>query len=178
MLTIDQMIADVLRREGGYVNHPNDRGGPTNMGITQRSLATWRGRPVSVTEVRDLTQEEAVRIYRTRYFTGPQLDRLPASLQPQLFDMAVNHGPGRAVKLLQQVINQAGFGPLETDGRVGPATAGAAGRALEAMGDYLHNALVDERLAFYRRIVARNPSQGVFLKGWTKRADEFRRRVV
>lgn len=176
-LTIDQMIVHVLRREGGYVNHPNDRGGPTNYGITRRALSTWRGHQVAADDVRNLSQQEAIAIYKTRYFTRPKLHKLPADLQPQLFDMAVNHGPGRAVKLLQRVINQAGFGPLEEDGRMGPATAGAARRALDGMHNYLHNALVDERLGFYRRIVARNPSQGVFLKGWTRRAKEFRRHI-
>lgn len=177
-LTIEQMITDVLRREGGYVDHPNDRGGPTNMGITLRALSTFRGRDTSATDVRRLTEEEARQIYRQRYFLWPKLDRLPPSIQAQLFDMAVNHGPSRAVRMLQQVINQAGFGPIETDGRVGPATATAAGRAIEAMGDYLHNALVDERISFYRRIVSRNPSQGVFLRGWETRAAEFRREVA
>lgn len=175
---VDSMISDILRREGGFVNHPNDRGGPTNYGVTQRALSTWRGHPASVDDVRDLTEAEAREIYRRRYFTGPRLDLLPDALQSQVFDMAVNHGPVRAVKFVQAVCNAAGFGPLEEDGIMGPRTAEVAGQALVAMAGYMHNALVDERLAFYHRLAMRDPRQQVFLKGWTRRAEEFRVEVV
>lgn len=172
------MIADVIRREGGYVDNPADRGGPTNMGITRQALATWRGTPVTADDVRELTREEAASIYRTRYYEQPNIDILHERIRPELFDMSVNHGPANAVRMLQQVLNEAGFGPLQVDGLIGPRTIDAATRAEQAMGDYLVNALVDERLFFYRRLVARRPSQRVFLRGWVKRAEQFRRVVA
>lgn len=171
---VARMIDDILRREGGFVDHPNDRGGPTKFGITQRTLAASRGRAVARQEVADLDVDEAREIYRSRYFSGPQLDRLPASLQPLLFDMSINHGPGTAIRLLQEVLNQAGH-RCEIDGGIGDETLACARAASDALGDALVNRLADRRVAFYKAIVAGDASQGVFLRGWLARAEEFRR---
>jgi lysozyme family protein len=64
--TDDAILAAILRREGGFVNHPADRGGPTHYGITQATLQAWRGRAVSEEDVRALSVEEAKAIYRAR----------------------------------------------------------------------------------------------------------------
>jgi hypothetical protein len=170
---VDQMIDDILRREGGFVDHPNDRGGPTNFGITQRVLASWRGRDVTRDDVRRLPLAEAKEIYRVRYFTGPKLDQLPPEIQPVVFDMSINHGPGTAIKLLQQVLDGAGF-PCLVDGGVGEKTVTCAVAAVGAMGLALVNKLVDRRVMLFKAIVAGDNSQSVFLKGWLKRANEFR----
>jgi hypothetical protein len=69
--TPDEMIDDILAREGGFVNHPADRGGPTNFGVTQATLASWRGREATIDDVRSLTIDEARDIYRTKYYVGP-----------------------------------------------------------------------------------------------------------
>ena len=99
--TVEDMIDDILRREGGYVNHRADRGGPTNYGVTLGTLRRWRGDPtLTAADVKALTREEAREIYRADYFTGPGIDRLPPPLHPQTFDMAVNTGPAKAVELL------------------------------------------------------------------------------
>lgn len=170
---VARMIDDILRREGGFVNHASDRGGATNFGITQRTLASARGAAVSVDEVRKLTRDEARRIYRANYFTRPKIDRLPALLQPMLFDMSINHGPGTAIKLLQQVLNDAGQ-PCDVDGGIGDETIACAQRAAVALGNALVNRLVERRVAFFEAIVAGDASQGVFLRGWLNRANEFR----
>lgn len=170
---VARMIDDILRREGGFVNHPNDRGGATNFGITLRTLAAARGRAVTVEDVRDMTLEEARRIYRANYCTRPKIDRLPALLQPILFDMSINHGPGTAIRLLQQVLNDAGQA-CDVDGGIGNETVACAERAANALGDALVNRLVDRRVAFFEAIVAGDASQGVFLNGWLNRANEFR----
>ena len=167
------MIEDVIRREGGYVDHPQDRGGPTNFGITQSTLSHHLGRPARADEVRGLDRALAAEIYRRAYFYAPRIDRLPARIQPFVFDAAVNHGPGRAIRFVQQVCHAAGFGPLAIDGRCGPMTHRAAMAADRAMGDWLLAALVEERRNFYRALVARNPEQGVFLAGWLNRLAEF-----
>ena len=124
---VTTMIDSILKREGGLVDHPSDRGGPTNFGITQRSLAKWRGDSVTKGDVRRMTQDEARAIYRSTYFTQPKIDKLPA------------------------VTNAAA-----------------------AMGKLLINKLVDRRVQLYESIVAGDPSQAVFLKGWLRRANEFR----
>ena len=174
---INTMIDDVLWREGGYVNHPADKGGPTNYGITQATLTVCRGRPVTAEDVRMLPVDEARAIYRARYYLDPKIDTLPSRIQPQLFDMAVNHGPKAAVRMLQETLNAEGYGPLAQDGAVGPLTRTAAETAAGSMGGQLNNALVDMRISFYLGIVSRNPTQKVFLKGWLRRAEEFREEV-
>ncbi|MGI9492293.1 MAG: glycoside hydrolase family 108 protein, partial [Geminicoccaceae bacterium] len=107
---IESMIDDVLRREGGFVDHPADRGGPTNFGITQRTLARYLGRDVAREDVRRLSRDLAAEIYRRSYYLEPRIDAAPADIRAFLFDSAVNHGPRRAVRFLQQVCNEAGFG--------------------------------------------------------------------
>lgn len=171
--TVDQMIDDIIRREGGYVDHTADAGGPTNFGITQRTLSRYLGRAVSAGEVRRLTRELAEEIYRTEYFLAPRIDTLPARMQPFVFDSAANHGPRRAISFVQQVCNATGFGPLDVDGICGPQTRRVAHEADQAMGEWLLAALVEERRNFYRLIVQNDPSQAVFLNGWMNRVAEF-----
>lgn len=171
--TPDQMVDDILEREGGFVNIPEDRGGPTNFGVTQRTLAAWRGHEVSVEDVRNMTVDEARNIYRTRYYTRPKIDHLPELIQPKMFDMSINHGPGTAIKLLQEVLNDSGQA-CSVDGGIGDETIGCAQAAADVMGNALINRLVDRRIAFYEAIVAGDPSQAVFLRGWRRRANEFR----
>jgi lysozyme family protein len=170
---VDQMIDDVIRREGGFVNHPRDRGGATNFGITQSTLSRHLGRPASVDDVRGLSRVVAGEIYRREYFEGPRLDRLPARVQAFVFDAAVNHGPARAIRFVQQVCDDAGFGPLAVDGACGPATQRAATLAERVMGAWLLAALVEERRNFYVALVERDPGQRVFLRGWLNRLTEF-----
>lgn len=172
--SIETLLDALLAREGGFVNHPADKGGPTKYGIRQATLSAWLGRSASVDEVRSLDVETAKAIYRQRYYAGPGIDRLPAEIREQVFDMGVNHGPRIAVKLLQEVLNLAGFGPIDEDGALGPETYGAAERAQAQMGPFLTNALVEQRIALYRAIVDRDPSQAAFLAGWLARAGQFR----
>jgi lysozyme family protein len=171
-------IGVILKHEGGYVNHPNDKGGPTNYGITQDTLSRWLGRPASIEDVKNLTKEEAREIYETRYLTGPRIHTLPDPPQTLVLDMAVNHGPRTAIKMVQRVVNMADVhgegGPIDVDGIVGPQTRRAVKTTQEKMGNYFQNAIVEERIGFFKRIVARNPSQEVFLRGWLNRAESFR----
>lgn len=173
MATVDEMIDDILEHEGGFVDHPADRGGPTNFGVTQGTLSDWLDRSATVEEVRNLDVADARKIYRTNYFEKPRLHLLPEPLQAQAFDIAVNMGPSRAVKLIQSTINSAGFGPIAVDGIMGPTTATKAADAQRAMGPLLNDAIVEERKAFYVRICERDPTQKVFLTGWIRRAESF-----
>ncbi len=174
MKTIDEMVQDVLVREGGFVDHPSDRGGPTNYGITQKTLSNYYGRVATTADVKALSVDVAEEIYKRNYFYGPRIDSLPESVQPFLFDCAVNHGPRRAIKFLQSVCNQAGYQPrLSQDGAVGPNTRKGAEWADQQMGTVFLKALVEERRNFYFAIVEARPSQKVFLKGWLNRLKEF-----
>jgi lysozyme family protein len=167
------MIDDIIRREGGFVDHPADRGGPTCYGITHKTLARYLGHEVTREDVRNVSRELAAEIYRRAYYLEPRIDSLPGAIRAFLFDSAVNHGPRRAIKLLQQVLNAAGFGKLGVDGLAGPKTRHHAKQAADAMGPWLLPALAEERRMFYRLIVERDPSQRVFLKGWMNRVAEF-----
>ncbi len=173
---VDRMIDDVMRREGGFVDHPADRGGPTKFGITRATLASYCGQPVGAAEVAALNPDQARQIYRRDYYFAPRIDQLPARIQPFVFDSAVNHGPARAIGFVQQVCNQAGFGAgsgLAVDGVCGPRTVRAAHDADWAMKDWLLAALIEERRNFYHAIVARDPGQASFLDGWLARLGEF-----
>lgn len=172
-IDIDQMIIDVLSKEGGFVNHPADKGGPTNFGITQQTLSRYLERVVSIEDVRALDIQTAKEIYELRYYRMPKIDRLHPEIQHFVFDCAVNHGPRRAIKFVQEVCNDAGFGPLEVDGLMGPKTKAQAGACYEQLQNWMLVALIDERQMFYANIVANNPSQSVFLIGWLNRARSF-----
>lgn len=161
---IDDLISKVIEREGGYVNHPSDRGGPTNWGITQGTLSDWRGAPTTDLHVFNLSQDVARQIYRERYFKGLEGVTDPKVLE-LLFDYAVNSGTGRAVKALQIVIGAA------ADGAWGPKSAAA----LKAIPDQskLYWPLVCERLDNFLRIIGQDPSQAVFAAGWANRIKPF-----
>ncbi|HSA81105.1 MAG TPA: glycosyl hydrolase 108 family protein [Geminicoccaceae bacterium] len=170
---VDRMIEDAIRREGGFVDRPADRGGPSKFGITQATLAGSLGRAATSRDVEALSPDQARQIYRRDHYHGPRIDRLPARIQPLIFDSAVNHGPGRAIAFVQQVCNLAGFGPLVVDGLCDPKTIRAAHDAAWAMKDWLLAALVEERRNFYRAIVARDPGQAVLLERWLAHLREF-----
>lgn len=179
MQSVKEMIDDILRREGGYVDHPADRGGPTKFGITLKTLSAFRGETVSASDVQALDEDTAREIYEQNYFYGPKIDQLPELIQPFIFDCAVNHGAVRAIKFVQKVCNQEGYLPvLNEDGKMGAKTKATAQTAASEMGDAFLRALLDERRRFYRAIVEHDPSQQVFLAGWMNRVKEFDTEVV
>ena len=152
-------LAVVLRHEGGFVHHPLDPGGATNLGITRATLAAHRGRPVSVAAVRALTEAEAGEIYRRRYWAAVKADALPAGLDLAVFDLAVNSGPGRAARLLQRALG------VREDGVIGPETlAAAASRDAAATV----RALTEERLRFLQRL----KTWKTFGRGWRRRVED------
>lgn len=170
---VEQLITDVLKKEGGYVDHPADRGGPTKFGITQATLSRFLEKAATVEEVKALDIATAHDIYELRYYRAPRIDKLPDAIQPFVFDCAVNHGPRRAIRFVQRVCNDAGFGPLAEDGQMGPKTKAVANSCYETLQDWMLVALVQERQMFYGNIVAHDESQRVFLKGWLARARSF-----
>lgn len=171
---IKQMINDVLKREGGYVDHPNDRGGPTNYGITQKTLSDYLGRFATVDDVKNLKTETAEDIYQMNYYFGPKINLLPKQIQPFIFDAAINHGARRAVKFVQSVCNQAKYEIIiSVDGLIGPQTRKAAEWTQKELGEIFLTALVEERRLFYKKIVKNSPDQKVFLAGWLNRLKEF-----
>lgn len=166
---VNAILRDVLVREGGeaYTDNPDDRGGPTKYGITQATLSAWRKTPQSADDVKALTEGEALDIYRAEY-AKPFLV-LPDPLVPIMVDMAVNHGPVRAIKLLQRAVGVAEDGVLGTETR--DMVQKLSARRVCA-------AVVAERQIFYARIVVLEPNQLKFLVGWTNRNAEFIRELA
>ena len=159
----------VLRWEGGYVNHPNDPGGATNKGVTQKVYDGWRARQGQpARDVRQIDDDEVAEIYEGDYWLPPRCDALQRQLDLVHFDTAVNMGVGRAVKLLQASL---GCG---VDGAFGPATREAAESC--DLGTAV-SGYCQAREDFYRRLAAQNPKLAVFLKGWLNRLNALRAEV-
>lgn len=176
MKSIETIIDELIEREGGYVNHPADRGGPTKYGITQRTLSDYRGKPASIQDVMDLSKAEAVNIYRNRYLTSVQLHRIHDPYVMILaFDISVLHGPQRAVRWLQKIVG------VIDDGVLGPVSEVAI-NTYEPVR--LYNKLLARRLEFFGEIIAHDPElkkakaagfnlQAEFALGWLRRAAGF-----
>lgn len=159
--------------EGGYVDHPADRGGATKYGITIGTLGDHLGRRASKAEVRALTWEQAKTIYRQNYWQAVRADELPVGIDYIVFDMAVNHGPGRAVTILQEALG------VTPDGIFGPQTLRAV-RQLDEVEEIRREiqSIAQARNAFYDRIINRDPSQRVFERGWDNRSDRVLREAM
>ena len=118
----------VLASEGGYVNHPSDPGKATNMGITIATLSAWRGTKVTNKDVQNLTQAEALAIYKAQYWDTVRADQLPLGLDYLTFDYAVNSGPARAIKDLQRTVG------ADVDGVIGQKTLSKIKEYITAKG--------------------------------------------
>ncbi|WP_228265587.1 glycoside hydrolase family 108 protein, partial [Acinetobacter baumannii] len=129
-MNIEQYLEELIKREGGYVNNPADRGGATKYGITQAVAREngWNG------NMKDLPLEFAKSIYKKQYWLEPRFDQVNAlspSVAEELLDTGVNCGPNFAKPLLQRALNllnnqgKAGWPDLKVDGVYGSATLGA-----------------------------------------------------
>ncbi|KAA0593125.1 hypothetical protein J2848_005223 [Azospirillum lipoferum] len=167
----DACVSYVLEREGGYSNDPDDPGGPTNLGITQRDLAAWRRTDVTPEEVKALGRDEAKSIYRAKYWNVARCDALPAGVDLSVFDAAVMSGPAQGVRFLQRA---AGLPEPDVDGVVGPQTLGAVART---PSDKLIDRIAEQRAAFYTAIVDKRPASAKFIKGWLGRTEATRDRA-
>ncbi|ESR22806.1 glycoside hydrolase family 108 protein [Lutibaculum baratangense] len=156
-----QCFGATLRHEGGYVDHPADPGGATNLGITIRTLSAWLGRPATKAEVKALTPEAVRPIYRRTYWDAVRGDDLPAGVDLVTYDAAVNSGPARGAKWTQAACGARG------DGIIGPLTLGAL-RAADA-ATVIRKA-TDRRLAFLQGL----KTWHVFGRGWGRRVGEIR----
>lgn len=163
-MAINQMLDELIKREGGFSHLPADKGGATKWGITQSTLSRWRGHNVTVEDVRTMPAEEAKDIYRDLYYTKPNIDKLPEPLNNLIFDFAVNSGPQRAIMALQESLG------ITADGILGPVTLAAT---LAANQHELINKVVKWRIMMFARIVKKDPSQLTFLAGWLDRALSF-----
>jgi len=184
-MTIKQIIAAIIAKEGGYVNHPADKGGPTQYGITAKSYAEYFRRPssnipmdVTIAEIKAVTPALAEKIYYTLYYVRPNIISLPTLIQPIMLDMAVNHGRRGSVKILQTALVSASYSQSSPDGIIGVKTITATTRAVTELGKHFINNIVDRRLHYYQEIINTDPTQAAFKNGWFARAESFREVIV
>ena len=155
----DKCLELILHHEGGYVNHPKDPGGETNLGVTKRVYEEWGGTKDMV----DLTVEDVAPIYEKNYWGRTKCDDLPSGLDLCVFDFAVNAGPGRAAKYLQSMIGTT------VDGGIGPNTLRAVGNYVEEVG--LQSA-IENYQANRQRYYEKLSTFETFGRGWTRRVSE------
>jgi lysozyme family protein len=173
-----QLVDEVIAREGGYSNHPADRGGPTNFGITEQVARAYGYKG----DMRTLPRATAVDIYLKRYWSGPGFDKVATrdgALAAEMFDAGVNMGPARAGGFLQRALNllnneARSYPDIVVDGGIGPMT-------LASLDGYLKQRNTGEgravllwlvrcfRTGRYAEIAEANKSQEVFLYGWVAR---------
>ncbi|WP_299837786.1 holin-associated N-acetylmuramidase [uncultured Jannaschia sp.] len=183
MLTVRDIAEDIVAREGGFVNDPDDPGGATNYGVTIHTMRSLgldidRDGDVDVADVRALPRGKAVDIFIDHYFHRVRVNALPEPLQASVFDMQVNSG-NNAVRILQRLLTQMGY-PCSVDGAIGPQTIAAARRAMAEAPDHLADAYGIARRNWYYALADRRPSSRKYARrrdggkgGWITRAEEF-----
>lgn len=183
MKTVQQIANDIIAREGGYVNDPDDLGGATNFGVTIGTLRRLGidndgdGRVTSA-DVRILTRAQASDIFVEHYFSGPRIDELPPVLHASVFDMYVNAG-SNAVRILQRLLVDMGQS-IVVDGQIGPQTIEACVIAYSLAPHHLADAFGIARRNYYYALADRRPKSRKYAKrrdggkgGWITRAEEF-----
>lgn len=163
-MSLDKALDFLLAEEGGWSNHKADTGGATMYGVTQATYNTYRkAKGLPTQSVRKITHDEARDLYDKMYWKEARCDRLPWPISYMVFDAAVNSGPSRGVKWMQQGIG------VKDDGVVGPGTIARANEVVDnGDGMALYN-IIDARATFLARLVQGKPSQAAFLLGWWRR---------
>ena len=179
-MNVDAIITDILKREGGgkYTDRLADAGGPTRWGITQRTLAGWRGRDVSAADVQALEEHEARAIYFAKYVTEPGFGdvlKIDGEIGIELIDSGVNCGQERASEWLQRCLNvlnkgAAHWSDIAVDGDVGPGTLTALRAFLKLRGAFgsvvLLRMLNSLQGAHYITLAERRPADEANVYGW------------
>lgn len=163
-MNVEAILKDILLKEGGFVDHPEDHGGPTARGITMDTLSDWRGKPVTAEDMKLLAEDEALAIYRDRYVVQPGFAELPDPLRGLVVDSAVNHGVSRVTHWIQRALG------VPEDGIMGGETRDAI---VSADPKELYRKVLASRVRSYGRLVTDNPRQAVFAAGWLSRAASF-----
>ncbi len=155
----EESLAHVLKSEGGYVDHPKDPGGATNLGCTKKVWEEWVGHEVTKDDIRALTVADVAPLYKKKYWDKCRCDDLPHGVDFAVFDLAINSGTGRASKFLQGACGVA------ADGAIGPATLAAVAKMNPRE---LATKICERRLEFLQAL----PTWGTFGKGWGRRVAE------
>ena len=183
MRTVQEIAAEIVAREGGFVDDPDDPGGATNHGVTIHTMRRLGldldgDGDVDTADVRRITPALAQEIFIKHYFQRPGIDRLPEALQASVFDMYVNAG-SHAVKILQRMLTRMRI-ECAVDGVIGPQTAAAAARAAEAAPEHIADAYGIARRNYYYALADGRPASRKYARrqdggkgGWIARAETF-----
>lgn len=163
----DICLKEVLKHEGGYVDHPKDPGGATNLGITKKAWEEYVGHEVTKDDIKALTPDDAKPFYRKKYWNVCRCDDLPTGLDYVVFDIAVNSGPRQAAKFLQSAVGAT------ADGVIGNGTVTCVKRTPLFVVELI-NIICNRRELFYRGL----PTFPTFGRGWLKRNEEVRQRAI
>lgn len=173
-MDVEKLIDEVIAREGGYSNHPADRGGPTNFGITEQVARAYGYR----NDMRALPRASAVAIYKAKYWTEPGFDQIAAlcpAIGHEMFDTGINMGVGTAATFLQRALNALNrsatdYPDLKIDGAFGrvsrAALSGYVAKRGALGGEVLRKAIDALQGARYLEIAEKNPTQEAFVYGW------------
>ena len=183
MPSVEEIAAQIVAREGGYVNDPDDPGGATNFGVTIGTMKALgldlnKDGRIDAQDVKALTRAQAQQIFVEHYFRRPRLSELPDAVQASVFDMYVNAG-GNAVKILQRLVARMGFAAT-ADGVMGPQTIAAARDAAAAAPAHFADAYGIARRNYYYALADQRPASRKYARtkaggkgGWITRAEEF-----
>jgi lysozyme family protein len=155
----ESSLEKLLKSEGGFVNNPKDPGGITNLGVTKKTWEAYVGHPVSEADMRALTKKEVAPLYKHKYWDACNCNGLPTGVDYAVFDFAVNAGPGRSAKLLQEALG------LTPDGLIGPTTLN---HAATMNANELITRFSEEKRKYYESL----PTFSTFGKGWLNRVAE------
>lgn len=183
MKSVAEIAAEIVRREGGYVNDRDDPGGATNHGVTihtmrRLGLDLTKDGVIDADDVRVLGQDQAIEIFVLHYFDAPKIALLPEALQPSVFDMYVNAG-AHAVRILQRLFNAMRI-DVKVDRVIGPLTVAAAEQAYAAAPHHLADAYGIARRNYYYALADARPASRKYARrrdggkgGWITRAETF-----
>ncbi len=172
LVTIEKTLEHILKWEGGFVDHPDDVGGPTNFGITMPTLSTWLGRTATYDDITGLDRATAIRIYK-KFFIE---DKPYAGLaDPWTFMYVVDMGALHLPKTVAKIVQKASRPLAKVDGIFGEQTLGMANKLSMTAGTHedWKKRLRAERIYHYGRRVRDDPTQAAFLLGWLKRANDL-----
>ena len=158
----EKSLALVLKHEGKFVNHKDDPGGMTNLGVTQNAWRDWVGHGVDEATMKSLTVDMVAPLYHLKYWNACLCNQLPSGVDYLVFDFAINAGPSRAIKTIQRALK------ITADGVIGPVTIKAikGANAEDFITDFTH-----AKEVFYRSLSTFN----IFGKGWLNRVADSKK---
>ncbi len=157
----EKSLAELLKHEGGFVNHPSDPGGATNLGVTQAVWEDWIDRTVTEENMKALTPAKVAPLYKELYWDRVKADKLPSGVDYLVFDAAVNSGVSRAAKWLQTTVGAV------ADGAIGEQTLKQVLLTNSQM-------IIDKYSATRLEFLKGRSTWPTFGKGWERRVEEVR----